>query len=168
MELENLFEKRYSARSFQQKNVEKEKIVRILQKARLAPSAKNLQPWKTYLFTEGENRLKINEAYPRKWFAEAPVVAVFTGLQGENWTRMDGKDYLMCDVTILTDYFVLAATEEGLGTCYIGAFDAAKVKEVLNLENEDPLLMVACGYASEDSVVKKKKRKSLEEIAVWM
>ncbi|TYB32283.1 MAG: nitroreductase [Flexistipes sinusarabici] len=168
MELKNLFEKRYSVRSFQPKQVEKETIIRILEKARLAPSAVNFQPWKIYIVTQGEARGKINSAYPKKWFENAPVVAVFTGLKGQNWKRQDGKDYLMCDVTIVTDYFVLAATEEGLGTCYVGAFDADIVVEAFKLKDEDPILMVPFGYTSEDSKFKEKKRKSVDEIAVWL
>jgi len=168
MELRNLYKKRYSVRSFQSKEVEEEKIMRVLEKARLAPSAVNFQPWKIYLLRQGEARLKINSAYPKKWFENAPVIAVFTGVEGQNWKRQDGKDYLMCDVTILTDYFVLAATEEGLGTCYVGAFDTETVSEALNLKNEDPILMLPFGYVSEESKFKEKKRKSVDEIAVWL
>lgn len=168
MELKELFKKRYSVRSFQPKEVEEEKIIRILEKARLAPSAVNFQPWKIYLLRQGETRLKINGAYPKKWFEDAPAVAVFTGLMGQNWKRQDGKDYLMCDVTILADYFVLAATEEELGTCYVGAFDAETVSGALNLKNEDPILMVPFGYVSDDSKFKEKKRKNVDEIAVWL
>ncbi|MEC9491299.1 nitroreductase family protein [Flexistipes sp.] len=168
MGLKNLFEKRYSVRSFQPKQVEKDTVIRILETARLAPSAVNFQPWKVYLVSQGETRSEINSAYPKKWFENAPHVAVFTGLEGQNWKRQDGKDYLMCDVTIVTDYFVLAATEEGLGTCYVGAFDAGIVADALKLKDEDPILMVPFGYISENVKFKDKKRKSVDEIAVWL
>ncbi|KAA0258518.1 nitroreductase [Deferribacter autotrophicus] len=161
-----LVNKRYSFRGYLDKEVEQEKIDYILKCANLAPSAANRQPWKIYLVKDYEVRKKLAEAYPREWLIEAPIIVVFTGITDNNWIRSDGKNYLMCDVTIIADYFILAATEVGLGTCYIAAFDEKKVIDALKLpENEIPFLITPLGYPK-DGVTRPRKRKELNEIIV--
>lgn len=166
MDFYKLVNKRYAVRGYLSKHVEDEKIDYILKVARLAPSAANRQPWKIYIVKDKTVKTALCEAYPRSWLEEAPIIVVFVGLTDNNWIRNDGKDYLLCDVTIIADYFILAATEQGLGTCYIAAFDEAKVKEALNLpENEIPLLMTPLGYPK-DGAIRERKRKELGEIVV--
>lgn len=144
---------RFSHRGYSNKHIEDEKLKYILDCTSLAPSAANRQPWKIYIVKDESIKKFIHKAYERDWFAEAPLIAVFTGLKDENWIRnYDQKDYLLCDVTIIADYFILAATEQGLGTCYIAAFNEEKVKNALNLpENEIPLLLTPLGYAKDNS-----------------
>ncbi|MGA1847390.1 nitroreductase family protein [Deferribacter abyssi] len=162
----DLVNKRYSYRGYLNKDVEQEKIDYILKCANLAPSAANRQPWKIYLVKNYETRKKLAEAYPKEWLIEAPIIVVFTGIKDNNWIRNDGKNYLMCDVTIIADYFILAAAEVGLGTCYIAAFDEKKVISTLKLpENEIPFLITPLGYPKEN-VIRPRKRKDLEEIIV--
>ncbi|BBB33109.1 nitroreductase [Thermotomaculum hydrothermale] len=164
MKLIDIINSRYSYRGYLDRNVEQEKIDYILECARLAPSAKNLQPWKIYIVKSKEMKERVCQAYARDWLKEAPIIAVFVGKKGSNWVRRDGEDYLMCDVTIITDYFVLAATEMGLGTCYIAAFDREKLKEALNLpENEEPFLMTPLGYPKKEAR-RERSRKPLPEI----
>ena len=164
MKFVDIVNSRFSYRGYLNKEVEQEKIDYILECARLAPSAKNLQPWKIYIVKSEKMRKKVCEAYAREWLKEAPVIAVFVGKKGENWVRSDGKDYLMCDITIICDYFVLAATEVGLGTCYIAAFDRERLKEALNLpENEEPFLMTPLGYPKPESR-RERSRKPLSDI----
>ena len=112
-----------------------------------------------------EVRERVCEAYDRPWFREAPVIAVFTGLHGENWIRKsDNMDYLLCDVTILSDYFVLAATEKGLGSCIIAAFDPEKVSVALDLpKNEIPFFLTPVGYVREGAH-RERVRKELKDI----
>ncbi|MGA1861915.1 nitroreductase family protein [Deferribacter thermophilus] len=166
MEFYHLVNKRYSVRGYLSKSIEEEKINYILKVARLAPSAANRQPWKIYIIKDKNLKNKLCEAYPRSWLNEAPIIVVFVGLTDNNWIRNDGKDYLLCDVTIIADYFILAATEVGLGTCYIAAFDEKKVIEALNLPpNEIPLLMTPLGYPKENSI-KERKRKEIGEFVV--
>ncbi len=161
----NLVNQRFSHRGYKTTPVENEKLDYILQCARLAPSASNKQPWKVYVVKDELLKKNIVESYNREWFAEAPVILVFTGLRGKNWTRSDGADYLLCDVTIIADYVILAATEQGLGTVYIAAFDEAKVARALNLpEDEIPLLMTPLGYPRE-GCTRERKRK---EISDWV
>ena len=164
MKLIDIINSRFSYRGYLDREVEKEKLDYILECARLAPSAKNLQPWKIYIVKSKDVKEKLCNAYPRPWLKEAPVIAVFVGLKGENWVRADGEDYLMCDVTIIADYFILAATEQGLGTCYIAAFDRDGVVEALNLpENEEPFLMTPVGYPKPESR-RERSRKQIEDI----
>ncbi len=111
---------------------------------------------------------KIYAGYDRDWFREAPLIVVFTGLMDENWVRGDKADYLMCDVTIIADYFILAATEQGLGTCYIAAFDEDVVHKALELpENEKVLLLTPLGYPKE-GVTRERVRKSAEQVATFI
>lgn len=168
MRVKELFEQRASVRKYKEEKVPKDVLMEVINTARLAPSAVNLQLWKIYIVTEGETKEKLNKAYPKDWFKQAPGVAVICGLENENWIRKDGRNYLMCDVTILADYFVLAATEAGLGTCYVGAFDENIVKDTLNLKNEDPVLLITFGYPDDSVKKKEKKRKPVDEITELM
>lgn len=109
--------------------------------------------------------MKLVMAYSRDWFAGAPLILVFTGLKGKNWVRSDGTDYLMCDVTIIADYLILAATEQGLGSVYIAAFKPEIVSSALGLpEDEVPLLMTPLGYPAEGSTRERKRK----EITEWV
>jgi nitroreductase len=162
----NTVNERFSYRGFLNRDVSEEDIQYILECARLAPSAANKQPWRIHIVRNNKLRKDLHRAYTRNWFLEAPVLAVFTGIRGENWTRRDGLDYLMCDVTIIADYFMLAATDRGLGTCYIAAFDDDIVRNVLDLpENEIPYLMTPLGYPNPDAK-KERMRKGISDISI--
>lgn len=163
----NIVNKRFSYRGYHDREIDEEDLRYILRCSVLAPSAANKQPWKIHIVRDQKIRKDLHGAYSRSWFFGAPVIVVFTGLHGENWVRRDGLDYLMCDVTIIADYFMLAATEKGLGTCYIAAFEQDVVRDALNLpENEIPFLMTPLGYPDE-SAKKERVRKGLSEIAVF-
>ncbi|NMA65822.1 MAG: nitroreductase, partial [Clostridiaceae bacterium] len=117
-------EKRYSLRKFNTKEVEKEKILKVIEAARIAPSACNLQPYHFIVITDSELRKKVAESYPREWFKNAPVIIVACGDHSKSWKRIDGKDHCDVDVAIAVDHMTLAAAEQGLGTCWVCAFDA--------------------------------------------
>jgi len=167
MIFKELCEKRFSFRGFENKPVEQEKLDYIMECARIAPSAANRQPWKIYLIKNEDVKKSLVSAYNREWFAEAPVIVVFTGIEDENWVRNSDKtSYLLCDVTIIADYFILAATEQGLGTCYIAAFDPDKVRQALRLpKNETPLLLSPLGYPKANST-RERSRKEMDQIKV--
>ena len=76
MELIDIIQKRYSVRSYKNLPVEDEMLVKVLDAARLAPSAVNFQPWYFIVVREEKQRQKLNEVYARKWFASAPVVII--------------------------------------------------------------------------------------------
>ena len=94
---------------------------------------------------------------------QAPIVIVACGIPSESWRRRDGKNYCDVDVTIAMDHLILAATELGLGTCWIGAFNPDAAREVLGLpDNVEPIAFTPLGYPADQSGYK--SRKSLNQM----
>jgi nitroreductase len=163
----DLAAERYSLRKFSDKPVEKEKILQVLEAARLAPSAVNYQPRHFIVVTDEELKAKIAEGYSRDWFANAPVVIVACGDHSTSWKRRDGKDHADIDVAIAVDHLTLAAVELGLGTCWVCAFDAGHVHKVLELPEEiEAVALIPLGYPADESRPLKKRRE-LDEIVSW-
>lgn len=159
--------RRYSLRRFSDQPVEKEKILQLLEAARLAPSAVNYQPCHFIVVTDEKLKARISEGYARDWFAKAPVVIVACGDHNTSWKRRDGKDHVDVDVAIAVDHLTLAAVELGLGTCWVCAFDAAHVHEVLELPDHlEAIALVPLGYPASDQVPVR-KRKELAELVSW-
>ncbi len=147
MDFYEVIKKRRSIRKYKDRPVEEEKLRRVLEAARIAPSAKNAQPWKFIVVKDKKIREKFKAAYAGEWFWTAPVLICACGLKEEAWRRWDGKSYLDVDVTIAMDHLILAATAEGLGTCWIGAFDVSEVKKILDLsQGEEPIALTPLGY----------------------
>lgn len=166
MDFLELVTKRKSIRGYEERDVPKELINRVLECARMAPSAKNIQPWHFVVITDEKKRLQLKEAYPREWFFNAPVIICICGVEKEAWSRYDGKSYFDVDLAIAFDHLTLAATEAGLGTCWIGAFKPNIVKEALNLpDNITPLALTPLGFPKDAGVEKRRKR--LDEIVHW-
>ncbi|NLM13845.1 MAG: nitroreductase [Epulopiscium sp.] len=163
----DLARKRYSVRKFKDMDVEKEKILQVLEAARLAPSAVNYQPCHFIVITDKEMRKKVAEAYPRPWFQGAPTIIVACGDHAQSWTRKDGKDHCDIDVAIAVDHMTLAAADLGLGTCWVCAFDAKKCHEILELpENLEVIALLPIGYPMEENEPEK-KRKSIKDMVSW-
>jgi nitroreductase len=163
MEFSNLIRKRYSVRGYKPDPVEDEKLERVLEAMRLAPTATNNQAFQfLVIHTEGREE-ELRRIYKQRWFTDAPLLICASGIPAENWVRKDGKNYNDVDVAIAMDHLILAATNEGLGTCWIGAFDAQAAKEVLGLpEGVEPIVFTPLGYP--DAEPKAKKRKELSEL----
>lgn len=163
-----LASKRYSVRSFENRPVEREKLLYVLEAARLAPSAVNFQPWKFVVLTEPENLKAVLDIYPREWVKTAPVIIMALGDHELAWHRKsDGKDFMDIDVAIAIDHLMLAAAEQSLGTCWICNFDFDKCCKIFNLpENLEPVAFIALGYAIEDPSPEK-KRKSMDQMVHW-
>ncbi len=167
MSLKDLVKIRYSVRKYEDKKVEKETLEKILEVARNAPSAVNYQPWHFVVLTEDDIKEQICETYPVSWMKRAPVIIVACGDHSKSWKRDDGKDHCDIDVSIAIDHLTLAAVEEGLGTCWVCAFDSKKVSEILDLSSDlEPIALIPMGYPL-DKDVRDKKRKSLDEIVSW-
>lgn len=163
MDYYEVIRKRRSIRAYENRDVEEDKLKRILEAARIAPSATNAQPWRFIVIRKKQVKEKLKAAYARPWFWTAPVVICACGITSEAWRRSDGKTYLDVDVAIAMDHLILAATAEGLGTCWIGAFDPAEVKRILNLAPEiEPLALTPIGYAAESP--EPRSRKPWEEV----
>jgi len=159
---------RSSVRNFATIPVEKEKLLQVLEAARIAPSAANFQPWQFIVITEPELLRLIYPLYPREWLRSAPIIIVALGDHSKGWHRgKDDKDYTEIDLAIAIDHMTLAATELGLGTCWICNFDTEKLMDFFNLpDNMEPIALIPVGYPG---VMKKpvKIRKSLEQIVLW-
>lgn len=163
MDLYEAIEGRRSVRAYRSDPVEEDKLQRVLNAARVAPSAANRQPVQLYVIRDEALRAKLFEVYSQKWFAEAPVIICACGRPSEAWQRGDGKNYADVDLTIAMDHLILAATAEGLGTCWIGAFKPDKLREVLQIPSElEPVALTPLGYPAEQPGPS--PRKSLDQM----
>jgi nitroreductase len=163
MEFLDLIKARYSVRKYKSEPIEEEKINIILEAARLAPTAHNQQPFKLIVVKTEGNEENLKRIYPANFFVEAPIIICACAILEEGWTRDDGKNYTEVDTSIVMDHLILAATNLGLGTCWIGKFDLKAAREVLNIpENVLPLVFTPIGYP--DDKPRPKKRKNINEI----
>jgi len=166
-----LAKKRYSVRKFTNQIPEKEKLMKILEAGRIAPSAVNFQPWHFVVITEKEALENIYSVYHRDWINEAPVVIVVCGDHEKSWKRKaDGKDFCDVDVSIAVDHMTLEATNLGMGTCWVCNFDKQDCIEVLGLpKNIEPIVILPMGYPADevDENRHETKRKKIEEIVHW-
>lgn len=160
----DLARRRCSVRAYRPDPVPEALLEQVLEAGRWAPSACNLQPWHFIVVRDPAQRAALARAYPKEWFAQAPVHIVVCVEPGRAWRRRhDGKSYVDVDGAIAMDHITLCAADLGLGTCWIGAFDPATVREVLGLpEGVEPLAMTPLGYPAEAG--RPKQRKNLSEI----
>ena len=142
MEVFEAIQRRKSVRAYVPTPVPREKLERILEAARLAPSAENRQPWYFIVVTDPEKRKRIARSGMFAGFlAESPVVIVGCGDQKAS------KKWHVVDVTIAMQNMVLAATEEGLGTCWVGSFNEGLVKRLLKIPKHLKVVaLLAVGY----------------------
>jgi nitroreductase len=168
MKFIDLAAQRYSVRNYDKRPVEQEKLMYILEAARIAPSAVNFQPWQFIVVTDPDLLNSIQGIYPRKWLHTTPLMIVALGDHKLAWHRKpDGKDYTDIDVAIAIDHMMLAATEQNLGTCWICNFDLQKCCELFNLpEHLEPIAMISIGYPIDESKPDK-KRKPIDELVHW-
>lgn len=158
-----LVKNRYSCRDYQDRAVEQEKLNYVLECVRMAPSAVNRQPWNFYLVTDEAEQDKLRQCYGRDWFKTAPLYIIATIKHEEEWVRADGKHHGDIDIAIAVEHLCLAATEQGLATCWVCNFDAALCRSLFPFgENEEPAVLIPIGYAADEP--KEKKRKPMEEI----
>jgi nitroreductase len=153
-----VLEKRRSIRKYKDTPIPKEKILKILEAARIAPSAGHRQPWH---FIVVENKESIKKLAKREWAAEAPVMIV--GLADE----AASPRWCLNDLGIAFEHIVLAATDLGLGTCWMGQLDRqALVKNLLDIpDNYKVIAITPLGVPDETPLPK--ERKSLETIVSW-
>ncbi|MCW3996081.1 MAG: nitroreductase family protein [Candidatus Bathyarchaeota archaeon] len=156
--------RRRSIRKYLNNPVEPEKIEKILEAARLSPSANNNQPWHFVVVTDMDVKEQLFSAYPREWFKEVPAVIVACADPNKAWSRQDGEELWKVDVAIAVHSMSLVAYELGLGTCWLAAFDEEKVKKALSIPKEiRALVMLTVGYGAEEKEPNG-NRKRLEEI----
>ncbi|MEO0093847.1 MAG: nitroreductase family protein [candidate division WOR-3 bacterium] len=165
MEFYEVVKKRKSVRAYKKDPIPEEVLNRIMEAVRIAPSAKNLQPWKFIIVKDPQI---IQELVPacnnQQFIAEAPIVICAVGLEDQAWGRMGGYwRSLEVDVTIAFEHLVLAAANEGLGTCWIGAYKEAEVKRILKIpEGVKVVALTPLGYPAQEPQAR--PRKSMAEI----
>ncbi len=151
MDISQVIKQRRSIRSYREIELEDSKLNRVLEAARLAPSANNRQEWKFIAVKDKLLREKLAEAASRQYFiAQAPVVIAACATESQSVMRCGQPRYTV-DISIAVSFMLLQAAELGLGTCWIGAFDEARVKEILKVP--DGIRVVAItplGYPAEE------------------
>ena len=166
MDVQQAIRQRYSVRAYESRPVEEEKLAAVLEAGRLAPSGNNRQPWKFVVVRDPQRRVQLAVACSRQSFiAEAPVVIVGVGLMPDRIMSCDVPGDPV-DVAIALDHMTLAAVEQGLGTCWIGAFDQDAVRDVLGIPPSAKVIEVLpLGYPAVPP--HGKSRKKLDEIVCW-
>jgi nitroreductase len=163
MEYSELIKKRYSVRAYKPDPVEDDKLQHVLEAARLAPTAANRQAIQFIVIHTAGREEELRRIYKSDWFVQPPLVICACGIPTHNWVRKDGKNYNDVDVAIAMDHLILAAADVGLGTCWIGAFDATATREVLNLpDGVEPIAFTPLGYPADQPG--RKERKALSEL----
>jgi nitroreductase len=158
MEFSELIRKRYSVRAYKPDPVEDDKLRQVLEAARLAPTAANHQPFQIIVIHTAERKAELKRVYHREWFLQAPLVICICAVPGQAWMRRDAKSYADVDAAIAMDHLILAATDLGLGTCWIGAFDPKAAREVLGLpDNVEPIAFTPLGYPADQPGTKERK-----------
>ena len=159
--------KRCSVRSYQDRFIEKEKVDKILEAARLAPSASNRQEWRFVVVQDRAIRQRLMKAAKNQAFVgEAPVVIACCA-KADNHIMTCGQMCYPIDVAIAIEHMALEATEEGLGTCWVGAFYEDQVKEILGIPQDVRVVeLLVLGYPAKPSSAHK-DRLSIEEIVMY-
>jgi nitroreductase len=168
MEISQVIRDRRSIRRYKDTPVEWEKIEQVLNAARLAPSWKNLQCWRFLVITDAAKKRRLLEAFPeenpgKKALAVAPVVIVVCADPSESGVE-NGIEYFVADAAIAFEHLCLAAHDLGLGTCWMGMFDAGCLRAALAIPETIRIVGVTpLGYPDQEP--KPRPRKELGEIA---
>ena len=166
MEVFTAISQRSSVRAYKDTDVEEDKLRKVLEAARLAPSASNRQEWKFIIVKNKETRKKLaNAAFGQSFIGEAPVVIVACGTDSKSVMGC-GQPTHTVDVSIACAFMILQAYELGLGTCWIGAFEQDEVKNILKIPKQVRVVaMTPLGYPDEPP--SPKDRKSLDQIVCF-
>ena len=166
MELKEAIEKRESIRDYEDKPIPQDKLLRILEAARLAPSGSNRQPWKFVVVKDRQTRQKLAQAAEGQTFVgKAPVVIAAVATMPELVMICGVPEYAV-DLAIAVDHLTLAAVDEGLGTCWIGAFSQEKVRDILKIPKScRTVALLPLGFPKQPR--RPKVRKSLDEIVCF-
>ena len=166
MDLFDAIRGRYSVRSYQARPIEQDKLDRVLEAARLAPSGSNRQPWKFVVVRDAETRKKLVPACcDQQFVGQAAAVIAGVGLMPDRVMRCDVPGDPV-DVAIALEHIALAAAAEGLGTCWIGAFHQDQVRQVLGIPQTAKVIeLMTMGYPADKPAAK--SRKPLTEIVCY-
>ena len=177
MDILKTIQTRQSVRNYSPAPVEKEKLERCLEAARLAPSACNAQPWRFIVVDKPDLKQEVGGAAKHMGFGmnrfvdEAPVIVAIVmepaNVTSEFGSKIKRKHYPLMDIGIAAEHFCLQATAEGLGTCMLGWLNEKKAKKALNIPSRRRVpLLISVGYPAIDKQ-KSRKRKALDKIVSY-
>ena len=170
MEFKEVVKKRYSCKKFSNRQVGKPQLDAILEAGRLAPTAKNLQEQHVYVVQSPEILAKIDKATPCRYGAPTVLVVAFD--KDNVFTYPGGKrDSGVEDATIVATHMILAASDEGVESCWINFFDPENIAKELGLpKNEEVLMLLDLGYAAEGAgpLVNHENRKPVSETVTYL
>ena len=164
MEYTELIARRHSVRAYRPDPLEDEKLQAVLEAARLAPTAANRQPFQLIVMHTAGREQEIGKIYRRPWFVQAPLVIGVCAISSLAWVReSDRFNARLIDAAIVADHLILAATNLGLGTCWIAAFNVEAARAVMQLPDEaEPVIFTPLGYPADEPGPK--IRKPLNEL----
>jgi nitroreductase len=172
MEFTDLIRRRSSVRSYDpSRPVDRAIIERILEAGRLAPTAANRQPARFLVISSPEMLAKVRASYSKPWFTDAPLILAVMGKLDDAWTRQpDGYNSLETDLAICMDHMILAAANEGVGTCWIAAFHNDILRSALGLAADEKVFAITpLGYPrAGEAGTREKIRKPLSEVAKFL
>ena len=169
MEFSELVKKRYSARKYKPKKVEREKLLKILEAGRVAPTANNSQPQRLLVLEKEESLEKLKKT--SKTF-DAPLAIIVCADHEETWKRSyDGKDSADIDASIITDHMMLQAEELGLGSVWVCSFDPEILRKEFKIPSHvEPVNILIIGYPEGNAPSENrhdKTRKRIEETVFY-
>jgi nitroreductase len=149
MDVFEAISKRYSCRAYENKPVEQEKLARVLEAARLAPSAKNFQDWRFVVVTDADTKAQLAEAANNQKFV-GTAAAVIVACSNSSHVMTCGQAIGPIDVSIALEHIALQAVAEGLATCWIGAFQTNKVRDILGIPADIAIIeLMTIGYPAD-------------------
>jgi len=166
MELKEVIKNRKSIREYEDTPIKEDKLLRVLEAARLAPSGANRQAWKFVVVRDIQRRQKLAQAAEGQTFvAQAPVVIAAVATLPEPMMICGVPAYAV-DLAIAVDHITLAAVDEGLGTCWIGAFSQDAPRKILHIPSKYQIVaLLPLGFPKEPG--RPKTRKALKEIVCY-
>ncbi len=165
MDFDQLVNLRYSCRHYSPAPVEERLLEKVLNAARMAPTASNKQPFQIIIITTENKQEDLLKIYNRKWFVQAPLILCICSIPEQGWIRhsYDKKNYSIVDAAIVIDHLTLQAADLGLGTCWIAAFNPSEAIEYLRIpKGVEPIAFTPLGYPLDGP--KEKTRKPLSEL----
>ena len=166
MDVKEAILRRRSIRAYISKPIPRDVLDRVMDAARLAPSAKNRQEWRFIVVQDAEVRKRIVEATNNQQFVGAsPVILVICATE-KDYVMRCGQNGGTVDASIAMSYITLAAVEEGLGTCWVGSFYEDKMKAALGIPGQARVVAITpLGYPAEDPPAR--GRRALNEVVSY-
>jgi nitroreductase len=165
MELSEAIKQRRSVRDYKDQPVSEDKLQKVIEAGRIAPSGGNRQAWKFIVIRDSKRRQELAAAAGQNFIAKAPVIIAAVATQ-PNLVMMCGVPEYAVDLAIAIDHMTLAAVDQELGTCWIGAFSQDKARDILKIPAKYKIVaLLPLGFPTQQGV--SKVRKPLDEIVCY-